>query len=246
MKRIDVHAHIGVWPFPGPAGDPVERLLRLCDREDVEYAVCSSGLALYYDMGEGNAELAAAAATDDRLLGYVYVNANWIERSVAEMERYLGSEQFVGVKIHPRFSAVPENSPRMADLIAAVAEYSRVLLMHTVDRNSIRQMGRYAQEHPELSIILAHAANTDSDEAARVAREHPGVYLDFASEWPGAGRIERALDICGPEQIVYGTDMDLLDPGYTRGMFEAAALSERQARLVYHENAARILGLAEE
>jgi len=246
MRRIDVHAHIGVWPFPAPAGDPVERLLRLCDREGVEYAVCSSGLALYYDMQEGNAELAAAIADDDRLLGYVYVNANWIERSVAEMERYLGSGKFVGAKVHPRFSAVPENCPRMADLIAAVAAHARVLLMHTVDRNSVRQMGRYADEHPELSIILAHAGNTDSDEAARVARDHPNLYLDFASEWPGAGRIERALAICGPEHIVYGTDMDLLDPGYARGMFEAAAMTERQARLVYYENAAAILGLVGE
>ncbi|MGC9316797.1 MAG: amidohydrolase family protein [Armatimonadota bacterium] len=246
MKRIDVHAHVGVWPFPGAAGDPVGRLLRLCDREGVEYAVCSSGLALYYDMEEGNAEMADAIAGHDRLLGYVYANANWLQRSVTEMERYLGSEGFVGVKIHPRFSAVPANSAHMAELIAAVAGYSRVLLMHTVDRNCVRQMGRYARQHRGLSIILAHAANTDSDEAAWVAREHPNVYLDFASEWPGAGRIERALDICGPEQIVYGTDMDLLAPGYARGMFEAAALTERQARLVYYENAARILGLAEQ
>ena len=126
---------------------------------------------------------------------------------------------------------------------AEVAERAGVLLMHTVDRNSVVQLGRYAREHPALSIILAHAANTDSDEAARIASEHPNLYLDFASEWPGAGRVRRALNICGPEQIVYGTDMDLLDPGYTRGVFEQADLTEREARLIYRENAARIFGL---
>jgi len=243
MMRIDVHAHIGVWPYPAPPGDPVQRLLRWCDREDVRYAVCSSGLALYYEMAEGNAELAGALERDARLLGYVYVNPNWLERSVAEMERYLADGRFVGAKIHPRLSGVPEDAPRMAELIAAVAEHARVLLMHTVDRNSARQMLRYAAAHPELAIIVAHAANTDSDEAARVAREQPNVYLDFASEWPGAGRVRRALGICGAEQIVYGTDMDLLDPGYARGQFEAAALTEHEARLIYRDNAARIFGL---
>ena len=243
MRRIDVHAHIGVWPFPAPSGDPVERLLRFCDREQVEFALCSSGLALYCDMAAGNAELAEAIARDDRLLGYVYVNANWLDRSIAEMERYLAAPKFVGAKIHPRMSAVPEDAPMMADLIAAVAERTRVLLMHTVDRNSVREMGRTAARHPGLSIILAHAANTDSDEAARVAAEHANVFLDFASEWPGAGRVRRAIDICGTEQIVYGTDMDLLDPAYTRGMFEAADLTADEARLIYRDNAARILGL---
>lgn len=243
MMRIDVHAHIGTWPYPAPAGDPVERLLRWCDREELRYAICSSGLALYYEMAEGNAEVAAALARDERLLGYVYVNPNWLDRSVAEMERYLADGRFVGAKIHPRLSATPEDAPRMAELIAAVAEHTRVLLMHTVDRGSVRQMGRYAAAHPRLAIILAHAANTDSDEAARVAREHPNTYLDFASEWPGAGRVRRAIGICGAEQIVYGTDMDLLDPGYARGQFEAADLTEDEARLIYHENAARIFGL---
>jgi len=243
MTRIDLHAHIGVWPFPAPAGDPVERLLRFCDREEIEFAVCSSGLALYCDMEAGNAELAEALDQDARLLGYVYVNANWLDRSVAELERYLGSRKFVGAKIHPRMSAVPEDAPMMADLIAAVAERTRLLLMHTVDRNSVRVMGRHAARHPDLSIILAHAANTDSDEAARVAAEHRNVFLDFASEWPGAGRVRRAIDICGPEQIVYGTDMDLLDPAYVRGMFEAADLSADEARVIYRDNAARILGL---
>ncbi len=243
MTRIDMHAHIGVWPFPAPEGDPVERLLCFCDREEIEFAVCSSGLALYCDMAAGNTEVAQAIARDERLLGYVYVNANWLDRSIAEMERYLAAPEFVGAKIHPRMSAVPENVPMMADLIAAVAERTSLLLMHTVDRNSVRQMGRYAARHPGLSIVLAHAANTDSDEAAHVAAAHPNVFLDFASEWPGAGRVRRAIEICGPQQIVYGTDMDLLDPAYTRGMFEAADLTDREARLIYRDNAARILGL---
>lgn len=243
MERIDVHAHIGRWPIPAPPGDQVERLLRLCDQEGVAWAACSSVLALTYDMEAGNAELAEVIATGDRFLGYVTVNPNWLDRSVAEMERYLGEEKFVGVKIHPRLSGTPENCPRMAELIDEVARRARVLLMHTVDRNSVLQMGRFADRHPNLSIILGHAANTDSDEAARVARERPNLYLDFASEWPGAGRIQRALAICGPERIVYGTDMDVLDPGYTRGMFEAAELTEEQARLVYHDNAAKLFGV---
>ena len=244
MKKIDVHAHLGSWFYPIPPGDPADRLLRLCEREDIAYAVCSSVLALEYDMVEGNAEMAAAIADHERFLGYVYVNANWLEESVAEMERYLPREDFVGVKVHPRLSGVAENTPQMADLIAEVARRSPALLMHTVDQNAAHQMARYAEEHPELTIILAHAAHSDSDEAARMARLRPNVYLDFACEWPGAGKIERALEICGPEKIVFGTDMDLLAPSFTRGMFEGGGLTDEQRKMIYYDNAARVLGLA--
>lgn len=243
MNRIDVHAHLGWWPYPTPAKEPRDALLRLCERGSIAYAVCSSALALQYDMVEGNAEMAAAIADCPRLLGYVYVNANWLEGSVAEMDRYLPRNGFVGVKVHSRFSGVPENAPEMADLIAEVARRSPVLLVHTVDQNAARQMGRYAEKHPQLTIILAHAAHTDSDEASRVARLHPNVYLDFCCEWPGAGKIERALEICGPEKIVFGTDMDLIEPAFARGMFEGAGLTHEQQQMIYYDNAARLLDL---
>ena len=243
MMKVDVHAHLGLWPGCVPADDPAGRLLRLCEREGIAHAACSSLLALCYDMEEGNAEVADAVAAHGPLLGYVTTNPNWLEASVAEMERYLPLEGFVGVKIHPRLSGVPENAPEMAELIAEVARRTSVLLMHTVDQNAARQMGRYAEAFPEFTIILAHAAHSDSDEAARVAKRHPNVYLDFCCEWPGAGKVERALGICGAQKMVFGTDMDLLDPAFTRGMFEAAHLTPRQQRAVYYDNAARLFGL---
>ncbi len=243
MRKIDVHGHHGVWSYSIPAADPTERLLRLCERECIEYMVCSSALALLYDMQAGNEEMAGAFGDHEQLLGYVYVNPNFLSESVAEMERYLALDYFVGVKIHPRLSATPENAPQMQELMAEVAGHSSVLLMHTVDQNAARQMGRYAEQYPQLNIILAHSGHTDSNEAARVAREHPNIYLDFCCEWPGAGKIERALEICGPAKIVFGSDADLLEPGFTRGMFEGAQLTKQQQQMIFRDNAARLFGI---
>jgi len=243
MKKIDVHAHHGVWSYTIPVADPTERLLRLCERECIEYMVCSSALALLYDMQAGNEEMAGAFGDHEQLLGYVYVNPNFLPESVAEMERYLALDYFVGAKIHPRLSGTPENAPQMQELMAEVAGRSSVLLMHTVDQNAARQMGRYAEQYPQLNIILGHSAHSDSDVAARVAREHPNIYLDFCCEWPGAGKIERALETCGPEKIVFGSDSDLLEPAFTRGMFEGAHLTEQQQQMIFWDNAARLFGI---
>lgn len=243
MNKIDLHAHYGLWMYPTPVADPVERLLRLCEREQIQYMVCSSALALLYDMQAGNAEMAEAFHPHQQLLGYVYVNANFLDESVAEMETYLPLDDFVGVKIHPRLSGVPCDAPRMAELFAEVAARSSLLLMHTVDRYAAHQMAEFARQYPQLNIVLGHSGHTDSDEAARVAAETPNIYLEFCCEWPGAGKVERALQICGPGKIVFGTDADLLEPAFTRGMFEAADLTPEQAQLIYWDNAAGLLGI---
>ena len=243
MKKIDVHGHLGIWPFAVPPARGAERLLRLCERDDIRFVACSSALALAYDLAQGNAELAQAIRGHDALLGYVSADPRFIDASVAEMDRYLPRDDFVGVKIHPRLSQTPDNAPWMARLISEVASRAPVLLMHTVDQNAARQMGRYARQYPGLGIILAHAAHTDSDEAARVAAAHHNVYLDFCCEWPGAGKVRRALEICGPGKILFGTDMDLLDPAFTTGMFESADLSDAESRAIYWDNAAGLMGL---
>lgn len=51
------------------------------------------------------------------------------------------------------------------------------------------------------------------------------------------------MEVCGTEKIVFGSDMDLLAPAFTRGMFEGAGLSQQQQNMVYYHNAAQIFGL---
>lgn len=243
MTKIDIHAHHGQWPFPIPVDDETERLLRLCERERIDYMVCSSALAIMYDMEAGNAEMVRSIQPHEPLLGYVYVNAALLPESIEQLERYLPLEYMVGAKIHPRLSGVACDDPRMAALVGEIAARASVVLVHTVDQYAAHQLGEYARRHPDLSFILGHAGHTDSDAVARVAAAIENVYIEFCCEWPGAGKIERALGICGPEKVCLGTDSDLLDPAFTLGMYEGAGLSEAQQRLIYWENAARLLGL---
>jgi predicted TIM-barrel fold metal-dependent hydrolase len=244
MKKIDVHCHFGSWQYAIPPGDAVERLLRLSEREDLRYMACSSAPALLYDMVSGNAEMVEAIENHEQLLGYVYVNPVFLPESIDELERYLDLDSMVGAKIHPRLSGTALDHPAMADLVAEVAQRADVLLVHTVDQHAAHQMGEYARKYRNLSIILGHAGHTDSDEAARVAECEPNIYIEFCCEWPGAGKIERALDICGPGSICFGSDSDLLDTAFTLGMYEGADLTHPQKQLIYWDNAARLFGMA--
>ncbi len=245
MKKIDAHAHYGVWNFPIPHCGNVDNLLRLCDKYDVAHAACSSALAILYDMEAGNAEMAELVATYEQILGYVYVNPNFVPESVAEMERYLPEAGFVGVKIYTGgYSGVAVDAPIFEEMVAEVARYASVMLIHTSNAACARTLAGYAEKHPDLNFIMGHAAAMDSDQAAELAKTHPNMYLEFCSSWSGKGKVERAVGICGPAQIVYGTDMDLIDPAFIIGMYEEAGLTQEQQQMIYHDNAARLFGLA--
>lgn len=244
MRKIDAHAHFGIWNFPIPGVGTTDNLLRLCDKYDVEAVACSSSLAILYDMQEGNAELAEAFAPHDQLLGYVYVNPNFIEESVADMETYLPEAQFIGAKIYTGgYSGVDAGDPRFAEMVSEVAKRTTVMLVHTGSAATARHLAGYCEEHPSLNIIMGHAAGTESDIAAELAATHPNLYLEFCCSWAGNGKVGRAIDICGSRQIVYGTDVDLIDPAFLIGTYEDAGLTADQKRDIYYENSARLFGL---
>jgi predicted TIM-barrel fold metal-dependent hydrolase len=244
MQIIDVHGHLGVWNFPIPGCGTKENLLRLCDRYGIRHLLCSSAEAINYDMERGNATLAEALAGQDRLLGYVYCNPNFLELSCQEMDRYLQEPHFVGVKIHPSYAATPISAPAMADLLAEVSRRARLVQIHTYSAADAAAMAQVAAQYPQVNFIMAHACALASNAAADVARQHRNLFLDFCCSHALRGRVEYALATCGAEQIVFGSDMDLLDPAFTLGMFEEAQLSPEQRHAIFYANAARLLQYA--
>lgn len=245
MRKIDVHGHYGYWNFPIPDASRVDRLLALCEKHDIAHVACSSVLSICYSMEEGNAEIATAFAGHPQLLAYVYVNANYLAQSVREMERYLPLPNFVGVKIHSSYSAVNNTDPKMQELMAEVARRARLLKIHSDGPNIGEALANWAQQYPQLNIIMAHALGGTTDDAANLAASHPNLYLEFCGSWAGARKVARAVGICGTDQLLFGSDMDLIDPAFVLGQYEAAGLTEAQQQAVYWDNPRRVLGLQE-
>ncbi len=243
MEIIDVHAHFGVWNFPIPGCGTVDNLLRLCDRFNIRWALASSTEALTYDMQRGNAVIADAFTDTDRLLAYVYCNPNFPELSCQEMDAYLPLDHVVGVKLHPGYAGVPLSSDRWVPLLDEIARRTGLVKIHTFSAADAQAMSAIADRYPHVNFIMGHACAGDSAHAAVAARVHPNLYLDFCCSHALRGRVETALETCGAGQIVFGSDMDLLDPAFTMGMFEDADLSEVQRRAIFWGNAARLLGL---
>lgn len=122
-----------------------------------------------------------------------------------------------------------------------------------------------ALRYPEVPIIVPHFGAGYFREALMLADLCPNVYLDTSSsnrwmryeelhhhlETRGGLRVvfRRALDVLGPERLLFGTDSSFFPRGWHHPIFEEQAralyeigLTMAHARLIFGENLLRILG----
>ncbi len=233
---IDVHQHMGPWPFPGRWGG-IEENLRLMAARGIDVAVVSSAQAVVQDMVAGNADLAASISGHPNLYGYVTLNPTVLDLSRQEIERYRHSPRFIGFKIHTAYSGCSMGDPRLAAMVAVLEGEGRPLLIHTFGADAVAQLRVLAGRHPALPIIMGHAGGDAWRAGIAAARECPNLYLDFAGSTPVHGAISRGLAEVGAGRILFGSDATLFDPLYMKAFFEATPMSAAERALIMGDNA---------
>lgn len=239
-RVIDIHGHLGNWPFPIPASN-AEGLVALIRRAGIERLVISSALGVVYDFRAGNPEAAEAVKKHPELYAYVVVNANYLEESRREMDHYLAQEKFVGVKIHTSYQGRASDSPENLRLLEEVSKRGKPVLLHG---SGLPESIRAAEKFPELPIIFAHAGGP-LPQAAEAAARLPNVYLEFCASTQPYGRVREAVAIAGAEKVLFGSDVDLILPEFVLGAYQEAGLSEEQAERVFWSNAVKLFHLEE-
>ena len=69
------------------------------------------------------------------------------------------------------------------------------------------------------------------------------VYFEFAGSGINCEVIRNALDVLGPERLLFGTDQDLFDAGFELGGYWDAGFTPEQAEMIMYTNAKRVFGL---
>lgn len=244
MKVIDVHAHYGEWFFPIMMTER-SRILRLMDAYGIEIAVFSSSLAIVYDMEEGNADLNEFLGGSPRFYGYVVLNPNYVDLSVQEIERYLRSPKFVGVKIHPDYAKNSVSCPESLGLLEKASKLKKVALLHTWGEEQVRATSTVADTFPDLTVIMGHMGGDGREGAGwkagiEAAKGRQNLYLEVCGSTLHRDRIREAVESVGDDRILYGSDMTLLNPAITVGMIEEADVSEHARERMFYQNAKRV------
>ena len=237
MRIIDMHAHTGIWAFHTRVRD--QDIAGIMDWFNIEKAIFSSSRALMDDMISGNEENYHFINSDSRFYGYVVINQNKLKESEKELEKYLGKEKIVGVKMHPEQFNHPVNSAASKSLVKIINSYGLPILIHTAHSEECRPSTvlEIAQQFPNNKYILAHMGNAWWKEAIETASKAENIYTDIISSWCAYDQIKYACDALGADRVLFGSDMTLLDPAIAAGMVMSSEISDEQKEKVFYKNA---------
>ncbi len=251
MEIWDLHSHLS-----GIAGrTPEERmanLIEVADRVGVSRLCVYMGMKWSYeptpeDMREQNDDvLKAIAHWHDRALGFVYLNPQHVEASLAELERCVANGPMVGVKL---WVAQHCDQPSLDAIVKRATELKAVIFQHTwlkvtgnlPGESTPMDLARLAERHPDARLICGHTGG-DWELGIRAVRAYPNVSVDLGGGDPTAGFTEMCLRELGPERILYGSDVPGRSFSSQLAKVLGCEMSNESRRLILAGNLKRLLG----
>lgn len=259
LQAIDVHAHYGSCSgqrnalvnefMTGDAQTVVERARQARTR----LTVVSPLLALLprrnNDAIAGNREAARVVEGMEGLMQWVVVDPLKPD-TYQQAEEMLKSPKCAGIKIHPEEHGYPI-AERGRTIFEFAAKRRAIVITHSGEQNSLPEdFVPLANEFPEVTLIVAHLGyGWDGDPTHQVravqASKHDNIFVDTSSAQNIMPRlIEWGVREVGAERILYGTDSPLYFAPMQRARINSADIGDQEKRLILHDNAARLLGLA--
>lgn len=256
MNKIDVHAHCGFIFFPIVPLNPTG-LIDNMDRYGIDLAMVSNIDGLFYDYTDCNRLMFEAIAPfSTRLKGYVVVNPNYLDDSLAQIEYYSKLPQCCGVKLHASWHNKAIDSAAFRPLFELCQQLDLPILVHSYvvddyqDQVSCPERVANAASRYENQIILAHMGG-NAQRTIRAIKECSNISIDISCGREKASqlyvweynRINEAVAALGAERIVYGTDFPLLDISICNGMIADSSLTQNEIESIQYKNACRIFKL---
>ena len=246
VAPIDIHGHLG---SPGTfynSGDGMgKQIVNLLDRIGAEAIIVSSLDALNFDFARGNEQVRAAAEEHPgRIFGYVAINPNYPEYIEAEIQKYINTPGFKGLKLHPGFSSASVTSAGYENALRIADERKLPVLVHTWGIGDALSVVRLADEYKNASFIIAHAevALRDIGKLSEAVNARENVYVDTVISTAPAGGIETLVKYINPKKILYGTDCGFYTPSFTFGRIALSDTDDDVKLDILRRNAEELFG----
>ena len=246
----DAHTHLDGVPGKTPE-ERMAQLLKFADRVGIERVCVFMGMTWSYDPSpddmrrQNDDVLAAVQRWHDRAFGFVYLNPNHVEASLAELDRCVRDGPMVGVKL---WVARHCNTPELDPIVARATELKAVVLQHAYIKatgnlpgeSTPMELAELARRHPEASFICAHTG-ADWELGIRAIRACKNVCAELCGSDPTAGFAEMAVRELGAERVLYGSDAGGRSFASQLAKVLGASIPDDAKRLILGENLRRLL-----
>lgn len=241
MKKIDAHSHIG--NFGGWAGVAFTKDVLIEQMKEYEIEKTFLTGSSFQD----NDNVADAFQTyPDRIVPFVWINPllDDVER---KLERYIGKEGFMGIKMQPLFDAFVADDPIVDPVMEYAKEADVPVFIHCghPPYSLPWSIALLAERHPDVNVTMIHMGHGHGvyiDAALKMARRHANLYLEM-SGMPMGSKILEAYETVGKDRIMFGIDSPFHHPSVEIQKVLTSGLDEKGLEDVFYNNAAGLLRL---
>jgi uncharacterized protein len=251
---VDAHTHHGPpgrFPVPDEHFSPADWLdfMDFCGLEQIY--LCP--IEALYEPATSARELVAdfRSAAPQR---FFFFEAFDPRRGAQDMERLrisLDDPGCIGIKIHPSIHEVAADDASYAAVYELAAVRGVPILTHSWDispTNPVQHLSHpdrfrpHLQRYPGVRLVLGHAGGRPGAMEAVVGlcREFPRVVVDLAGDYYDSGLIEFLVEQIGAERILFGSDMNWIDPRANLAPVLAADISDQVVLQILRTNAMRV------
>lgn len=172
------------------------------------------------------------------------VDARYVEESKGEIDRAITEGINLIGELVPYHYSWKYSDKGFAEILDYCDNKGLIFSLHT-NYDEIDVMGRLAKEHPSITFVFAHPGEINQlKKHIEIMKSTPNVYLDLSGTGLFRyGMLKRLASEVGADRILFGTDYPICNPGMYVGGVDYEDISDEEKRLIYSENAKRILGI---
>ncbi len=246
----DLHCH-----FSGVPGETAEqragRILEYADRMNIERLVFFMGWPWskypkrVVFRWQNDQVLSVLSRWPDRLFGFAYLNAQYPDDCLREIDRCIQDGPMVGIKLWVArkcsATAIDPIIHRCGVLQAAVYQHTWLKVTGNLpDESTPMDLAQLAARHPDVPLICGHTGG-DWTRGIRAIRETTNVSAGIGGGDPSAGFVEMAVRELGAERVLYGSDAGGRSFATQLSKVYGAQIADADKRLILGGNLRRLL-----
>ena len=250
-KIIDAHIH----PFTDDTNESVNIAaygvtkseeeffaeLKKCGFSKVCGSVLRKGPATFEEIKGLNRTALALRDRHPEYVPGIHVHDEDAEGSCKELEEmyHIHKVRWIGELVDYALKTGIYNSPGMMKIYETARDLSMPVNIHCSDLTVIEDV---LKNFPTLPLVIAHPEDlgTSRNRFALVAK-YPNAYLDVSGtglfRW---GMLRYAVNICGSEKILFGSDFPICSPGMNLGGVLSEHLTDPELENILYKNFERL------
>ena len=266
----DVHTHLN--RFAGDTTEAkVEDCLRFADRMGVErMLVLTAASGGGPEPGRPDAEglrkmndecIKAIKHAPDRLFGCAFMNPQYVQACLDEINRCVRDGPLVGLKFEDDTLRHPGDVPHMPTygterdlsvldpIFERAGELKAVIMHHTFmstlgpqnpGESTTMEIVAVARRHPNVTVFVGHTGG-NWELGIRPLRGVKNAYAGISGSDPTSGFVEMAVRELGAEQVLYGSDIEGRSFASQIAKVLGADLPDTTRRLILGGNMRRVM-----